>query len=62
MTQQYLRKISVAVGVAGGPGIDFSNLRCVFTVRRGAEWPVSRGASGASRPTAVLVPVNLVST
>lgn len=35
MTQQYLRKVSVAVGVAGGAGLDFSAFRCVFTVRRG---------------------------
>ena len=33
--QQYLRKAVIAVGPAGGQGLDFSAFRCVFTVRRG---------------------------
>jgi hypothetical protein len=38
-TLQYLRKLKVAIGIAssqgGFPATDFSNLRCVFSIRRG---------------------------
>ena len=34
-TLQYLRKLTLAVGNAAGQATDFSNQRCVFSVRRG---------------------------
>jgi len=35
MTTQYLRKCSIVIADASGTGIDLSDLRCVFTIRRG---------------------------
>ena len=33
--QQYLRKSSIVIGNAGGAGIDVSDLRCTFHIKRG---------------------------
>lgn len=35
MTAQYLRKLSIVLGAAGGAGLDFADFRVTFSVRRG---------------------------